>query len=116
MAGTRPRTLPAAVVPVAAGSGVAAGYGNFIAWRAVLALIVALALQVGVNFANDYSDGIRGTDEQRVGPIRLVGSGLAAPKRVAAAALGCFLVAALAGLVLVVVGSWWLLVLGAAAI
>jgi 1,4-dihydroxy-2-naphthoate octaprenyltransferase len=116
VAGTRPKTLPAAVVPVAVGSGVAAGLGSFIAWRAVLALVVALALQIGVNFANDYSDGIKGTDEQRVGPVRLVGSGLAAPKQVLSAALGCFLVAGLAGLVLAAVVSWWLLALGAAAI
>jgi 1,4-dihydroxy-2-naphthoate polyprenyltransferase len=116
VAGTRPRTLPAAVVPVAVGSGVAAGYGSFIAWRAVLVLIVALALQIGVNFANDYSDGIRGTDEKRVGPLRLVGSGLAAPKHVLAAALGCFLLAGMAGLVLAIVVNWWLLALGAAAI
>ncbi len=115
-AGTRPRTLPAAVVPVAVGSGVAAGYGAFIAWRAVLALIVALALQIGVNFANDYSDGIKGTDENRVGPLRLVGSGLAAPRQVLAAALGCFLVAGAAGLVLAAIVDWWLLALGAAAI
>jgi 1,4-dihydroxy-2-naphthoate octaprenyltransferase len=116
MAGTRPRTLPAAVVPVAVGSGVAAGYGSFIAARALLALVVALALQVGVNFANDYSDGVKGTDEQRVGPVRLVGSGLATPRQVLTAALGCFLVAGLAGLVLAAIVSWWLLVLGAAAI
>ncbi len=116
VAGTRPRTLPAAVVPVAVGSGVATGCGAFIGWRAVLALVVALALQVGVNYANDYSDGVRGTDEQRVGPVRLVGSGLAAPKRVLAAALGCFLIAGFAGLALAVVVSWWLLALGAAAI
>jgi 1,4-dihydroxy-2-naphthoate octaprenyltransferase len=76
VAGTRPRTLPAAVVPVLIGSGVAAGYGRFSLWRAVLALLVALALQVGVNYANDYSDGVRGTDaaERRAGPMRLVGS------------------------------------------
>ena len=116
MAGARPRTLPAAIVPVAVGSGVAAGYGEFVAWRAALALIVALALQVGVNYANDYSDGIRGTDEQRVGPVRLVGSGLATPRQVLAAALASFLVAGLAGLVLAAVVSWWLLLLGAAAI
>jgi 1,4-dihydroxy-2-naphthoate polyprenyltransferase len=117
MAGTRPRTLPAAVVPVAVGSGVAAGYGSFVLWRAALALVVALALQVGVNFANDYSDGIRGTDdEQRVGPVRLVGSGLATPRQVRMAALGCFVIAGLAGLVLAAVVSWWLLVLGGAAI
>jgi 1,4-dihydroxy-2-naphthoate octaprenyltransferase len=101
---------------VAVGSGVAAGYGSFIAWRAGLALIVSLALQVGVNFANDYSDGIRGTDELRVGPVRLVGSGLATPRQVASAAAACFGVAAVAGLVLAAVTSWWLLVLGAAAI
>jgi 1,4-dihydroxy-2-naphthoate polyprenyltransferase len=108
--------LPAAVVPVAVGSGVAAGLGDFVAWRAALALVVALALQVGVNYANDYSDGVKGTDTKRVGPIRLVGSGLAAPSHVLAAALGCFAVAGLAGLVLAAAVSWWLLPLGAAAI
>ena len=116
MAGARPRTLPAAIVPVAVGSGVAAGYREFVAWRAVLALIVALALQVGVNYANDYSDGVRGTDERRVGPVRLVGSGLATPRQVLTAALASFLVASLAGLVLAAAVSWWLLLLGAAAI
>jgi 1,4-dihydroxy-2-naphthoate octaprenyltransferase len=116
VAGARPRTLPAAIVPVAVGSGVAAGYHDFVAWRAVLALIVALALQVGVNYANDYSDGIRGTDEQRVGPVRLVGSGLATPRQVLTAAFASFLVAGLAGLVLAAAVSWWLLLLGAAAI
>jgi 1,4-dihydroxy-2-naphthoate octaprenyltransferase len=73
MAGARPRTLPAAIVPVAVGSGVAAGYGDFIASRAALALVVALALQVGVNYADDYRDGVRGTEELRVGQVRLVG-------------------------------------------
>ena len=116
MAGARPRTLPAAIVPVAVGSGAAAGYGDFVGWRASLALVVALALQVGVNYANDYSDGIRGTDEQRVGPVRLVASGLATPRQVLAAALGSFLVAGVAGLVLAAAVSWWLIVLGAAAI
>ena len=116
MAGARPRTLPAAIVPVAVGSGVAAGYREFVAWRAVLALIVALALQVGVNYANDYSDGVRGTDKRRVGPVRLVGSGLATPRQVLTAALASFLVASLAGLVLAAAVSWWLLLLGAAAI
>ena len=72
VAGARPRTLPAAIVPVVVGSGVAIGYGRLSPWRAALALLVALALQVGVNYANDYSDGIRGTDERRVGPVRLV--------------------------------------------
>ena len=116
MAGTRPRTLPAAVVPVAAGSGVAAGYGNFIAWRAVLALIVALALQVGVNFANDYSDGIRGTDEKRVGPLRLVASGLVPPARVRAASFICFGVAGAAGIGLAAATSWWLVPVGVACV
>jgi 1,4-dihydroxy-2-naphthoate octaprenyltransferase len=116
MAGARPRTLPAAIVPVAVGSGVAAGYGDFIASRAALALVVALALQVGVNYANDYSDGVRGTDELRVGPVRLVGSGLATPRQVLTAALGSFFVAGLAGLVLAAVVSWWLILLGVAAI
>ncbi len=114
--GARPRTLPAAVVPVAVGSGVAFGYGHFSLWRAVLALIVALALQVGVNYANDYSDGIRGTDEARVGPVRLVAAGVAPPRQVRDAALGCFVVACVAGLVLAAVTSWWLILLGAAAV
>ncbi len=116
LAGARPRTLPAAVVPVAVGSGVAAHYHDFIAWRAGLALVVALALQIGVNYANDYSDGIKGTDEQRVGPIRLVGSGLASPRKVLSAAWLSFFIAGVAGLALAIVVSWWLLVLGAAAI
>ena len=116
VAGARPRTLPAAVVPVVVGTGVAIGYGRFSGWRAVAALIVALALQVGVNYANDYSDGIRGTDEVRVGPVRLVASGLARPRQVLAAALACFAVAGVAGLVLAAVTSWWLLLAGAAAV
>jgi 1,4-dihydroxy-2-naphthoate polyprenyltransferase len=118
LAGTRPRTLPAAVVPVLIGSGVAAGYGKFSLWRAALALLVALALQVGVNFANDYSDGVRGSDsaERRVGPLRLVGSGLAAPGQVKLAAFGCFFVACCAGLALAAVTSWWLVLGGALAV
>ena len=116
LAGTRPRTLPAAVVPVLIGSGVALGYGRFSWWRALLALVVALALQVGVNFANDYSDGIRGSDERRVGPVRLVAAGLAPPRHVLLAALGCFGVAGVAGLALAAVTSWWLLAVGAACI
>jgi 1,4-dihydroxy-2-naphthoate octaprenyltransferase len=116
LAGTRPRTLPAAVVPVLIGSGVALGYGRFSWWRALLALVVALALQVGVNFANDYSDGIRGSDERRVGPVRLVAAGLAPPRQVLAAALGCFVLAGVAGLTLAAVTSWWLLAVGAACI
>ena len=118
LAGTRPRTLPAAVVPVLIGSGVAAGYGEFSLWRAALALIVALALQIGVNFANDYSDGVRGSDsaERRVGPMRLVGSGLASPRQVKLAAYGCFFVACCAGLALAAVTSWWLVLGGALAV
>jgi 1,4-dihydroxy-2-naphthoate polyprenyltransferase len=112
LAGTRPRTLPAAVVPVLIGSGVAEGYGKFSWWRALLALLVALALQVGVNYANDYSDGIRGTDEKRVGPVRLVASGLAPASQVRAAAFACFAVAGVAGLVLAAVTSWWLVPVG----
>jgi 1,4-dihydroxy-2-naphthoate octaprenyltransferase len=98
------------------GSGVAFGYGKFSWWRALLALVVALALQVGVNFANDYSDGVRGSDERRVGPVRLVAAGLAPPRRVLAAAFGSFAVAGAAGLALAAVTSWWLLAVGAACI
>jgi len=116
LAGTRPRTLPAAIVPVLIGSGVAAGFSEFVWWRALLALVVALALQIGVNFANDYSDGVRGSDERRVGPVRLVAAGLAPPRQVLAAALGSFAVAGAAGLVLAAVTSWWLLIVGAACI
>src|SRR5215468_4862861 len=116
LGGARPRTLPAAIVPVTVGSGVAFGYGRFSLWRAVLALVVALALQVGVNYANDYSDGVRGADESRVGPVRLVAAGLAPPRRVRAAALGCFAAACVAGFALAAVTSWWLLLLGAAAV
>ncbi len=118
LAGTRPRTLPAAVVPVLIGSGVAAGYGKFSPWRAALALVVALALQVGVNFANDYSDGVRGSDsaERRVGPVRLVGSRLAKPRQVKLAAFGCFCLACCAGVVLAAVTSWWLVLGGSLAV
>ena len=116
LAGTRPRTLPAAVVPVLIGSGVALGYDRFSWWRALLALVVALALKVGVNFANDYSDGVRGSDERRVGPVRLVAAGLAPPRQVLLAAFGCFGVAGLAGLALAAVTSWWLVAAGAACI
>jgi 1,4-dihydroxy-2-naphthoate octaprenyltransferase len=103
-------------VPVLIGSGVALGYGRFSWWRALLALAVALALQVGVNFANDYSDGIRGSDERRVGPVRLVAAGLAPPRQVLVAALGCFLVAGVTGLALAAVTSWWLMAVGAVCI
>ena len=116
IAGARPRTLPAAVVPVVVGGAVAAGTGDPVWWRLALALVVSLALQVGVNYANDYSDGVRGTDEVRVGPLRLVGSGLVAAKRVKTAAFVAFGVAAVAGGVLAIATTMWLVVVGLAAI
>ncbi|MFE5670016.1 1,4-dihydroxy-2-naphthoate polyprenyltransferase [Agromyces sp. NPDC056523] len=122
VAGARLRTLPLAISPVALGTGAGVVAGSFLdepfhPWRFVLALTVALALQIGVNYANDYSDGIRGTDAHRVGPARLTGSGLVSPKRVLAVALTFFAIAAVAGLALVVITQqWWLLAVGAAAI
>jgi 1,4-dihydroxy-2-naphthoate octaprenyltransferase len=116
IAGARPRTLPAAVAPVLAGSGAAAYADAFVWWKALLALGVSLALQVGVNFANDYSDGVRGTDDDRVGPLRLVGSGLVPASRVKAAALGFLALGAALGFVLAATTSWWLLLVGAAAV
>jgi len=113
--GARPRTLPNSIAPVLAGWGAAAALGASHWVRALLALVVALALQIGVNYANDYSDGIRGTDAVRVGPMRLVGSGVAAPSAVRTAALGSFAVAGVAGLTLIALaGQWWLLAVGAA--
>jgi 1,4-dihydroxy-2-naphthoate polyprenyltransferase len=114
--GARPRTLPAAVSPVLAGTGVATYAREFIWWKALLALVVALALQVAVNFANDYSDGIRGTDDVRVGPLRLVGSGAASPRAVRAAAGAAVAVACLAGLVLAATTNWALVAFGALAV
>lgn len=114
--GARPRTLPASVTPVLVGTAVAYAEGGLVWWRALLALVVALALQVGCNFANDYSDGVRGTDAHRVGPARLVGAGVARPRTVLIAALACFGVAAVVGLVLALVTSLWLLLVGAAAL
>jgi 1,4-dihydroxy-2-naphthoate octaprenyltransferase len=114
--GSRPRTLPASVVPVVVGTAVAGAGGHAVWWRAVLAAVVALALQVGTNYANDYSDGIRGTDEDRVGPVRLVASGLKPAGEVKRAAILAFGLAAAAGLVLAAVASWWLLLVGAASI
>lgn len=117
VSGARPRTLPAALAPVAAGTGAAAHLDGLVPGRALLALVVALALQVGVNYANDYSDGVRGTDADRVGPFRLTGSGAARPGSVRTAALLAFTVAALAGLLLVALcGQWWLLGVGALSI
>ena len=113
--GARPRTLPAAVSPVLAGTGAAAYADAVVWWKALLALVVALALQVGVNYANDYSDGVRGTDTERVGPLRLVGSGLVPPAAVKRAAFVSMGVAGVAGLVLAATSGWWLLAVGAAA-
>ncbi|MCE7005621.1 1,4-dihydroxy-2-naphthoate polyprenyltransferase [Kibdelosporangium philippinense] len=113
MAGARVRTLPNSISPVLVGAGAAVAINGFVWWQAVLALIVALAFQVGVNYANDYSDGIRGTDTERVGPLRLVGSGLVPPGAVRTAAFACFGVACLAGLGLVISsGQWWLIAVG----
>lgn len=113
--GARLRTLPAAVVPVAVGTAAALGEGPIRWWRAGAALVVALALQVGVNYANDYSDGVRGADDVRVGPARLVASRLASPASVKRAALGSFAVAALAGLALAVAVGPELIAVGAVA-
>jgi 1,4-dihydroxy-2-naphthoate octaprenyltransferase len=111
--GARVRTLPNSVAPVIVGAGAAGAVGGFTWWASLLALVVALSLQVGVNYANDYSDGIRGTDAARVGPLRLVGSGLATPASVRTAAFACFGVAAAAGLALVALtGHWWLIAVG----
>ena len=112
--GARPRTLPTAISPVVVGTGAAIGGGTVAPGRALLALLVAVALVIGVNYANDYSDGIRGTDDERVGPLRLVGSRAAKPSTVRAAALICFAVSGLAGLTLVSLSrQWWLIAVGA---
>jgi 1,4-dihydroxy-2-naphthoate octaprenyltransferase len=117
IAGSRPRTLPVAVAPVIAGTGAAYAIGDWNIGYAILALLVSLLLQVGVNFANDYSDGIRGTDDTRVGPIRLVGQGLAIPSNVKLAAFLCFGASAVCGLALVALsGKFWLLIVGVLAI
>ena len=110
--GARPRTLPAALAPVLAGTGVAAYLDSAVWWKALMALMVALALQVGVNYANDYSDGIRGTDADRVGPLRLVGSGAASASSVKEAAVISFGVAAAFGLLLAITTAWWLVLVG----
>jgi 1,4-dihydroxy-2-naphthoate octaprenyltransferase len=116
IAGARPRTLPAALAPVLVGTGAAAALDGFRPAAALLALVVALALQVAVNYANDYSDGRRGTDADRVGPMRLVGSGAASARQVLVAAGIFFAVAALAGLGLAALSSWWLIAVGAVCI
>ena len=113
ISGARPRTLPNAVAPVAAGTGAAAWLGSAVWWKALLALAVALAFVVGVNYANDYSDGIRGTDDDRAGPLRLVGSRLAAPRAVLTAAVASLSIGAAAGLVLALSSAPWLIAVGA---
>ncbi|MGF0312910.1 1,4-dihydroxy-2-naphthoate polyprenyltransferase [Rhodococcoides fascians A25f] len=110
--GARPRTLPNAIAPVLVGTGAAVSLDAGVWWKALLALIVSLALIVGVNFANDYSDGIRGTDDDRVGPLRLVGSKAASAGAVKRAAIGCFAVGAVAGLALAATSAWWLVIVG----
>ena len=114
VAAARPRTLPAAVAPVLVASALAGSAFNLV--TAALALLVSLALQVGVNYANDYSDGIRGTDNDRIGPVRITADGLASPARVRNAAFIAFFVAACAGLGLALETSWWLIAVGAVCI
>ena len=112
--GARPRTLPAAIAPVVVAVAIAYPAFNFI--NALLALVVGLALQIAVNYANDYSDGIKGTDADRVGPIRLVASGLATAVEVKQAAIAAFAIGGVAGLYLSLRTSYWLIAIGAAAI
>ena len=115
--GARVRTLPLAVAPIVLGSASADLVDRFDPLLAGLALLVALLLQIGVNYANDYSDGIRGTDANRVGPLRLTGSGLVRPQAVKFAAAITFGLAALAGLTIVLLtGQWWLVAVGAVSI
>lgn len=114
--GARPRTLPNAVAPVLAGTGAAAWVGGEVWWKAALALVVSISLIIGVNYANDYSDGIRGTDDDRSGPVRLVGARLASPQAVLAAAVISLSIGAGAGLALALVSQPWLVAVGAACI
>jgi 1,4-dihydroxy-2-naphthoate polyprenyltransferase len=116
IAGARPRTLPNAIAAVIAGTGGAAWLHGAVWWKALLALAVALALIIGVNFANDYSDGIRGTDDERAGPVRLVGSRLATPRSVLTVAVLAMTVGAVAGLALAMTTAPWLIAVGAACI
>ena len=113
--GARPKTIPAAIVPVLVGTAASAGSG-FILYRFLLALLVSIALQVGVNYANDYSDGIRGTDEDRIGPRRLVASKLIPVWKVKWASFAFFFIAAIAGLILALVINLWILAIGLVAI
>jgi 1,4-dihydroxy-2-naphthoate octaprenyltransferase len=115
--GTRPRTLPNSIAPVIVGAAAAQHIDEFNALYTALALVVSVALQIGVNYANDYSDGIRGTDDNRVGPFRLTGSGAATPASVRLAAFVSLGVGALAGIALVALsGHWWMIALGAVCI
>lgn len=110
--GARPRTLPNAVAPVVAGTGAAAWLDSAVWWKALLGLAVAIALIIGVNYANDYSDGVRGTDDDRAGPLRLVGGKVASPRAVLTAAVASLAVAAAAGLVLAWLTNPWLIAVG----
>ncbi|MCV7409634.1 1,4-dihydroxy-2-naphthoate octaprenyltransferase [Mycobacterium florentinum] len=112
ISGARPRTLPNAIAPVVAGTGAAAWLHSAVWWKALLALAVSVALIIGVNYANDYSDGIRGTDDVRTGPARLVGSRLAAPRAVLTAAVASLAIGAAAGLALALVSAPWLVAVG----
>jgi 1,4-dihydroxy-2-naphthoate octaprenyltransferase len=117
LAGARLRTLPLAIAPVAAGAGMAAGAKHFSLTLSLLCLAVAVFLQVGVNFANDYSDGVRGTDAFRVGPARLTGSGSKKPSTVRNVAFAFFALAGIAGIALTVLSAqWWFIAVGAVAI
>ncbi|AOS61341.1 1,4-dihydroxy-2-naphthoate polyprenyltransferase [Actinoalloteichus hymeniacidonis] len=111
--GARPKTLPNAVSPVLVGTGAAIGLGEFVWWMALGALCLSISLIVGVNYANDYSDGIRGTDAVRTGPLRLVGSGVAKPKQVLIAAIVSLSIAVAIGVALTVLSQqWWLAPVG----
>jgi len=115
--GARPKTLGAAIAPVLVGSSIAYYEKSFDLTISLLALLVSISIQIAVNYANDYSDGIKGTDDQRVGPVRLVGQKLASPKSVKAAAIIFFSIAALAGLFITILSNqWWFLLLGLSAI
>ena len=115
--GARPKTLGAAIAPVLVGSSIAFYEKSFNLTISLLALLVSVSIQIAVNYANDYSDGIKGTDDQRVGPVRLVGQKLASPKSVKTAAILFFLIAALAGLIITILSQqWWFLLLGLSAI
>ena len=115
--GTRPKTLGAAVAPVLVGSSLAHYENSFNLTISLLALLVSVSIQIAVNFANDYSDGIKGTDNQRIGPVRLVGQNLASPQAVKNAAFLFFFVAAISGLIITILTKqWWFLLLGISAI